>query len=96
MSVLRGIAGCLLTTTMSGLGVALGGWVGWKQMPPKWDPLKGGSEFHGLGVFFEQAATLFVGVVAGAMTGMLLGMVLSIIFFWPRKTAVAAQPPAAS
>ena len=83
--VVRGVAGCFLTAAMTLVGAVLGTLVGWNQMPPKWDPMKGGSEWHTTD--FERLAWLAGGFLVGAVCGMLLGIVLSVILFRPRKPA---------
>ena len=75
----RGAGGCLLTAASAVLGAGLGLWLGWLLTPPKWDPMKGGSEFHGLGVDFERLAHLVVGVIAGGLVGIVAGAVASLI-----------------
>ena len=75
----RGVGGCLLTAASAIVGAALGLWIGWLLMPPKWDPMKGGSEFHGLGVDLERLAYLVAGFGGGGLLGIIAGVVLSVL-----------------
>ena len=75
----RGVGGCLLTAASTVVGAGLGLWIGWLLMPPKWDPMKGGSEFHSMGVDFDRLAHLVVGFVAGGFVGLIGGAIGSVM-----------------
>jgi|SRR6185295_18418066 len=77
----RGVAGCFVTAAMTVFGGVIGGLVGWKLMPPDWDRMGGGSEFHGLSVLFEQLAWLIGGTLVGILLGSAIGVVTSIMLF---------------
>ena len=75
----RGAGGCLLTAATTVIGAGLGLWIGWLLMPPKWDPMLGGSEFHGLSVDFERLAHLVIGFVGGGLVGTIAGAIASFM-----------------
>lgn len=75
----RGVAGCFATAVMSLIGGALGVMIGINCMPPKWDRMQGGSEFHGLSADFERLCWLVGGLLVGLLVGAIAGAVLSVI-----------------
>ena len=90
--VWRGVGGCFLTAVSTVVGAGLGLWIGWLLMPPKWDPMKGGSEFHGLNVDFERLAHLVIGCLGGGVVGMIAGVSVSVILLRRRKPKPAGDP----
>ena len=90
--VWRGVAGCFLTAAATVLGAGLGLWSGWLLLPPKWDPMKGGSEFHGLSVDFDRLAYLVVGCFGGGLVGIIAGVSLSVMLLRRRKPKPAGWP----
>ena len=89
--VWRGVGGCFLTAGSTIIGAALGLWIGWLLMPPKWDPMKGGSEFHGLSVDFERLSKLVIGFFGGGVVGLIAGVSLSVILLRRRKAKPTAK-----
>ena len=77
----RGVAGCFVTAGMTLICGVIGVLVGLKFMPPKWDPMKGGSEWHGLSVDMERLGWLVGGLLIGLVVGMVAGGVISYRLF---------------
>ncbi len=89
--VWRGVGGCFLTAVSVVIGMGLGLWIGWLLMPPKWDPMRGGSEFHGLSVDFERLGYLVAGFVVGGLAGAITGATVSVILLRRRKPKAGTE-----
>lgn len=76
--VVRGVLGCFLTLGSTVLGVVVGAVFGWQHHVPDAPPGMG-SEWHGLSQFVDQLVEAGVGVIAGGMIGMILGIAVSVL-----------------
>ncbi len=82
-----GVAGCGITFALTLLGAAVGGWMGWLTSPPP--PAQRANEYSGLNELVTTLAHLAVGLVGGAIVGLLAGGALSV-FLVRRKRRAAA------
>ena len=79
-----GVAGCGMTFALTLLGSALGGWIGWVTSPPP--PAQRANEYSGLNELVETVVHLAVGLLGGAVVGLVAGVAITTIL-WRRRPA---------
>ena len=77
-----GVAGCGISFTLTLLGAVVGGWIGWATSPPP--PAQRANDYSGLNELVETVVHLAVGLVGGAIVGLVAGVAITAIL-WRRK-----------